>query len=95
MSLSVLWTDEAQETFDRIVILIEDKWGMISAQKFIQVVQKTIMLIKVQPYLYKSSATLNCRHAVITPQTSMFYEVTGNQIIILFFYDNRQDPMID
>lgn len=95
MSLSVLWTDEAQETFDRIVLLLEDNWGMAAARKFIQDVQKTTTLLQEQPYLYKASPVLNCRQAVITHQTSMFYEVTDNQIIILFFYDNRQEPIVD
>jgi len=68
---------------------------MVPAQKFVQSVQKTILLIQTQPYLYKSSSILNCRQAVITHQTSMFYEVTHNQVIILFFYDNRQEPLLD
>ncbi|MDT3402739.1 type II toxin-antitoxin system RelE/ParE family toxin [Mucilaginibacter terrae] len=51
MSLSVAWTDEAQGTFQQIISLIEDKWGSTPAQKFVQSVQKTILLIQTQPYL--------------------------------------------
>jgi len=37
MSLSILWTDEAKETFDIIVNFLENNWGSTSAKKFIEV----------------------------------------------------------
>lgn len=36
---------------------------------------------------------VNVRIATITKQTSLFYEVKDDHIILLFFYDNRQDPI--
>lgn len=94
MSLPVFWTDEATETFDRIVVLIENKWGQSSAAKFIKNVYRNIALVSTQPYLYKVGFS-GARQSVITHQTSMFYEVTDERIIILFFYDTRQDPLFE
>jgi len=94
MSLSILWTDEAKETFDIIVNFLENNWGSTSAKKFIEVTLQKIILISGQPYLFKASISKNVRRAVITKHTSMFYEVSNEQIIILFFMDNRQEPLI-
>ncbi|HTD99376.1 MAG TPA: type II toxin-antitoxin system RelE/ParE family toxin [Mucilaginibacter sp.] len=94
MNLSVAWTEEAQETFELTVNQIEDKWGTNSAEKFVRDTHKIINTITTQPYLYKASYTQNIRIAFITEQTSMFYEVHTSHIAILFFLDNRQDPIL-
>jgi len=94
MTLSVRWTDEARETFDIIVELIDTKWGFASAQKFVRSAQSTIDNISNQPYIFKASISKNIRKAYITKQTSMFYEVRNTEIILLYFWDNRQEPLL-
>ncbi|MBK0379587.1 type II toxin-antitoxin system RelE/ParE family toxin [Mucilaginibacter segetis] len=94
MSRSIFWTEEAQETFDHIVLLIDDKWGMKQAGIFINRVQTTLKLIAVQPYMYQASLIAEIRRAVISKQTSLFYKVNEKSIIVLYFWDNRQDPLI-
>jgi plasmid stabilization system protein ParE len=95
MSLAIAWTPEAKETFDHTVNWIESKWGRKSAEKFVKATHKTINAIAIQPYLFKSSFTQNTRQAFISRQTSMFYEVHTSHILILFFWDNRQEPISD
>ncbi|MGN6640975.1 MAG: type II toxin-antitoxin system RelE/ParE family toxin [Mucilaginibacter sp.] len=85
MSLAIVWTDEATTTFDDTVIQIESKWRNPSAEKFVKAAHKIINSISNQPYLFKASHNENVRQAVITGQTSMFYEVHSSHIVILFF----------
>ena len=94
MNLTVAWTDEAQETFELTVNQIETKWGINSAEKFVRNAHKVINTISTQPYLFKASYSENIRKAFITEQTSMFYEVHTAHIAILFFLDNRQEPIL-
>ena len=93
MSLPVDWTDEATETFDSIILFIENKWSEREAATFVKRTRKIIALIADQPYMYKASLNNNVRQAVIAPQTSMFYEIHPEFITILFFWDNRQEPL--
>ncbi|MBD1385649.1 type II toxin-antitoxin system RelE/ParE family toxin [Mucilaginibacter rigui] len=95
MSHAIYWTDEAHETFDAIVLIIEDKWGFKQAGVFVKRVQQILSLIAEQPYLFRASITHDLRQAIISKQTSMFYEVKENSINILFFWDNRQEPLFD
>lgn len=95
MSHTVYWTDEARETFDAIVITIEDKWGFKQASVFVKRVQQVLSLIADQPLLFKASFAQNLRQAFISKQTSMFYEVNETTINILFFWDNRQEPLFN
>ena len=95
MSYTIYWTDEAHETFDTIVLTIEKEWGIKQAGIFVKRVQQISTLIAEQPYLFRASITHNLRQAIISKQTSMFYEVKETSINILFFLNNRQEPLFD
>lgn len=95
MTLAIAWTDDAKATFEYTVNQIESKWGSGTAEKFIRSTNKTIHIISVQPYIFRASFAQNVRQAFISKQTSMFYEVHSSHIVILFFWDNRQEPFSD
>jgi plasmid stabilization system protein ParE len=94
MSLKVFWSEEATETFDSIVIFIENKWSERQAETFVKHTKRILSLISDQPYMYKASIENNIRQAVISPQSSMYYEIHDTYITLLFFWDNRQDPIL-
>jgi plasmid stabilization system protein ParE len=58
MSLAVFWSDEANETFDSIVLFIENKWSERQAETFVKHTQKILSLIAEQPYMYKRLLTI-------------------------------------
>lgn len=45
MSLAIFWADEATETFDSIVLFIENKWSLRQAEIFVKHTQKILFLI--------------------------------------------------
>ncbi|HEY8929020.1 MAG TPA: type II toxin-antitoxin system RelE/ParE family toxin [Mucilaginibacter sp.] len=94
MSLAILWSDDAKDTFDIIVSFIESEWGESSSKKFVTHTNKILKLISDQPYMYKSSFSIDVRQAFISPQTSLYYEIHQESIMILFFWDNRQEPIL-
>ena len=92
--MKVVWSENAETTFDLIVLYIESKFGVLSAKKFISKVDSVIHSISSQPYIYKSSNLSNkVRKATITKQCSMFYEINKETIHLSYFWDNRQKPM--
>jgi len=92
--MKVVWSENAQTTFDLIVLYIEAKFGVISAKKFIRKVDSVIHSISTQPYIYKSSNLNNkVRKATIAKQCSLFYEINNDTIMLSYFWDNRQEPM--
>jgi len=93
--MKVVWSENAEITFDLIVVYIESEFGIISAKKFITKVDSIIHSISNQPYIYKSSSFNNkLRKATISKQCSLFYEINKETIQLSYFWDNRQDPMI-
>lgn len=95
MELSVFWTQEAKETFGNIVSYLEEEWGESVAKKFVQKTNRILINIAQQPFIFKpSSINEAIRIGLITRNCSIFYEVQEEQIRLLFFWDNRQEPLI-
>jgi len=96
MSLSICYTPRSQETLASIYTFIENKFGINSADKFLSKAETVVSLIADHPFMFKSSSIdHNVRIALITKQTSLFYRVTDDSVHLLFFWDNRQDPVFD
>lgn len=92
--MKVVWSENAEITFDLIVAYIEAKFGTLSAKKFIKKVDSVVRSISNQPYIYKRTSFNNkVRKAVINKQCSLFYEINEETIMLSYFWDNRQEPM--
>lgn len=93
--MKVVWSENAQTTFEVIVVNIEVKFGVLTAKKFVQKVDAVIHTLSKHPYMYKSSSfDARVRKATISKQCSLFYEINQEAIQLTFFWDNRQKPMI-
>jgi plasmid stabilization system protein ParE len=96
MSLKITFTDDASDMLLSIVNFIENKWSLKQAEKFLEKTHKTLDLVSKHPYIFKaSSIKKDIRIGLISKQTSFFYKIQENEIIILFFWDNRQEPIFN
>jgi len=93
MDLEVRWSEEAEITFDNIFSFIVFRWSESAAIKFKNKTKKILLNLSKQPLIFPECGIDNVRKAVITKQSSVFYEVTSKQVILLYFWDNRQDPL--
>jgi plasmid stabilization system protein ParE len=95
MSRTVVFSTAAFDSFFHITAYIEENWGQKIADRFKKQVDKTINIISKQPYIFKpSTLDSRIRKGVISKQTSFFYEIHDEYIVIVFFWDNRQEPII-
>jgi len=94
MSLKIVYTPNAQNTFIAIYNFIEDRFGIRLADKFLSDAEKIIALISENPLMFRASQfDTNARVGFISRQTSLFYYVSEETIYLLFFWDNRQEPI--
>jgi plasmid stabilization system protein ParE len=92
--MEVIWSRTSEITFEVIVDYIEAKFGKKAALRFILKVKSITTAIKKQPYIYKSFSDNNAvRKATINKQCSLLYEVNNESIWLLYFWDNRQEPI--
>ena len=95
MKLEIILTPNAEDTFLSIVSFIQEKWGVASAEKFIETTSKVLNNISQQPFIFKAYQDKDVRKGLITKQTSVVYRVLHDRIEVLFFWDNRQEPIIE
>jgi plasmid stabilization system protein ParE len=93
MKREIVLTPRAKETFIATILFIQYKWGNNSAEKFIERTYEVLDTIAQQPYIFKAYQEENVRKGLITKHTSVIYRVVSDRIEVLFFWDNRQEPI--
>jgi len=94
MSLKIFYTSDAQSTLAAVYNFIDKKFGSRTADRFLTDAEKTISLIAENPLMFRASTfDVDVRIGFISKQTSLFYRVSEETIYLLFFWDNRQEPI--
>ena len=92
MKRKIVWSDEAEEDYsDNIDSLLAD-WSLNEAKEFIDEANNVIRIITVQPECFPLSDYKKIRKALICKQISLLYQVKKSEIILLRFWNNKQDP---
>ncbi len=94
MTYEVILAPKAVETFDAIYDQIALRFGINVAKQFNRRVIHILHTISLTPFIFKATRqNSNVRNGLIHKNCSFFYEIVGDQIHVLFFWDNRQDPL--
>jgi plasmid stabilization system protein ParE len=94
MGLPVVISETAFKTFESICAQIHERLGPKAVSDFKKNTIKTLELISNSPFVYKETEfDPNIRQGLIKKISSVFYEIKTDRIEVLFFWDNRQEPM--
>jgi plasmid stabilization system protein ParE len=94
MALTIYWSKRADKKFDKIIAYLEQEWGEAVTQAFVRKVYDFLDILLEFPELGSfENAERNIRGFVIVKQLTIFYKITEDRIIILNFFDNRQNPI--
>jgi plasmid stabilization system protein ParE len=92
-SLKISWSPRARKTYIHIADFILLKWSKKEVKKFNDITSSTILQIAQNPELFiASKQKKNIRKGFITKHTSLLYKIKPNEIELLYFWDNRQNP---
>ena len=93
MALEIEWTKRADKKFDIILIYLNREWGERVTGNFVKKVYEFQDILVEYPEIgtleHKQKGV---RGFTIVKQMSIFYKVSGNKIILLDFFDTRQNP---
>lgn len=93
MALEIFWSKRADIKFDRILEFLMEEWGEVVTRSFVKKVYEFLDVVVEFPEIGTiENANKNIRGFVIVKQITLFYKISGNQIIVLNFFDNRQSP---
>lgn len=92
--MEIVWTKQAEDSFNKILDYLLERWTLKEANNFIDIVEHTIYQISKNPNLFKLSIfDSESREALITKQTSIFYRLlNSNKIEIEYFWNNYRNP---
>jgi plasmid stabilization system protein ParE len=71
---------------------LEDQFSQKEIQRLAREIERITKLISQNPNLFTLSDIMKVRKVVILRFNSMYYRVEGNQVQILSFFSNRQNP---
>lgn len=93
--MDIVWTDEAEQTFESIIAYIRKWFTEKEVDNFVVGTYDVIAVITTHPKLFPISKIRkfrSTRKAVIHPHSTLFYRITNNkQITLVAFWDNRQN----
>lgn len=93
--LDIRFTPEAESTYRAITDQLQSRWGEKIVSKFEVKVNKVLNQISISPTIYPILLENHeLRRCVLHKNCSMFYKVYDNYILVVWFWDNRQQPLI-
>lgn len=93
MVKKIIWTPEAQETYQNIISYLLENWSEKEIEKFVSITEKIIESIAHQPLMFRRSEKYNFHEAVITKHNILIYVVKTDCIDLISFWDTRQNPV--
>jgi plasmid stabilization system protein ParE len=93
MALEIFWSKRADTKFDKILEYLNSEWGERVTSAFVKKVYDFLDILVEFPEIGTLENTKrNIRGFVIVKQITIFYKSSGDNIILLNFFDNRQNP---
>ncbi len=87
------WAEEAINNLDSIIYYLSSKWTIREIRNFYKVLDKKLALISKNPDLFSNSELkLNVKRCVLSKQTTIYFEIKDDNIVILTLFDNRKNP---
>lgn len=94
MIFEIVFTPEAEQTYDFVSKQISLTWGQKVLYGFEDKMLKSLSLISQNPLLYPIIfQPLEIRRCILHKKCSMLYRVMGSSVEIICFWDNRQEPI--
>ena len=91
--MKIFWTKKSLSRFQDIHSYIQNEFGKNASDKFKDKVFDFLELLERYPGLGTLEVPDKNIHGFqISKQTKIFYRVNKDQISLLTFFDNRQDP---
>lgn len=92
MGKQVIWTPEAESTFESVIMYLERKWTEREIANFIEATSRIVEYITEHPRMFRKTNKRNVHEALVTPHNLLIYKVYSTRIDLLTFWDTRQHP---
>ncbi len=92
MDYKIFWTSEAINNLEEILDYLHERWSEREVKYFKTKLSKRIELISIFPTMFPvSTYNIDLRKAVLSKQTTIYYQIKGDEIFLVFIFVNSQD----
>jgi plasmid stabilization system protein ParE len=93
MALEIKWSNRADNSFDQIINYLHAEWGDQVVQAFVRKTYDFLDILAEFPEIGSLQVQdKGIRGFTLIKQVIVFYKVKENSIVILDFFDTRQNP---
>jgi len=93
MKIRVVWTEEADSSYQVVRSYLKNHWGISIANNFSKRTEEIIELIVSQPRIGESLQNSDgVRKKLVTEHNTIYYKLINDTLNIIKFVDNRQEP---
>jgi plasmid stabilization system protein ParE len=92
MVKEVIWTPEAEASFERVIQYLHENWTDKEIEKFIRATDEVITYITKNPKMFRKTNNDNVHEALVTPHNLLIYKIYPKRIDLIAFWDTRQNP---
>jgi plasmid stabilization system protein ParE len=89
----ILWTDHALKELANTIEYLESNFSEKQIEKLAQRIENIVNLISNNPFLFPKSEKANIFKVNILKFNTMYYRIKDDNIEILSFFSNRQNPL--
>ncbi len=89
---NIFWTDSALKELADTIEYLKENWTDKELKKLALKLDDTLSLLCRNPELFQISHKTGIRRAVVLQYNTMYYRINNNQVEILSFFSNRQNP---
>lgn len=94
MNYDVIFTPEAEDTYESVVFQLSERWSNKFVLEFENHLEEVLEILERSPFMYPVfEETMQIRRVILHKNCSLLYKVTGNKVLVVCFWDNRQSPM--
>ncbi len=91
--MKIFWTKRAEKRFSGIVDYLRNEWGGKVKDAFVQKTDDFLKLLERFPEIGSVEVEeKNIRGYTLTKHNRVFYRIKKDKIILLTFFDTRQNP---
>jgi addiction module RelE/StbE family toxin len=93
MAYKIEWTENAKQDLKKVIEYLVEEWSVDVAEKFVDKLDSMLELLADSPFIgTASNKKKGVRQILITRHNRLFYRLIDDKIILLDFFDTRQDP---
>jgi plasmid stabilization system protein ParE len=88
----IIWSDQAIEDVSDNVDYLETNWSEAVVENFKSKVDSVLNQLEKGTVVFKPTEKKDIYQIVVVKQITLFYRLTNQEIILLRFWNNHQNP---